>query len=205
MIKVLCFGDSNTWGYQANSGQRFAKEQRWPGILASLIGKHAQVLENGLPGRTTYLNADEYGFHSGIEDLLTELNERRPDWLIIMLGTNDLFPEFDLNAQQVAANLEQMIIELSEHCAQHQLTQPKLLILAPPAINRRGNFAKLFRGAELPSQRLAAYYQRLADVFNCEFLDAAKHITATLQDGVHMDEIQHQALAEAVAEKLLSA
>lgn len=205
MIKILCFGDSNTWGYQANSGQRFAKPQRWPGIMAQWFAKHAQVIENGRPGRTTYCSDEQFGFTRGITDLLTELDQQQPDWLVLMLGTNDLFPAFGLTAQQVAANLEKMISELKEHCAQRQLIQPKVLILAPPAINHSGSFAQLFRGAEQQSQLLATYYQDLAVRQDCEFLDVAQHITATLQDGVHMNEIQHQALAEALAQKLAKA
>jgi len=203
MTKILCFGDSNTWGYQANSGKRFTQDQRWPGVLAKLIGKQAQVIENGLPGRTTYLNAIEFGFRSGIDDLLAELRQQRPDWLIIMLGTNDLFPAFGLSAKQVAANLEKMLKELTEHCAQQQLKQPKILILAPLAINQSGSFAELFRGAEHHSQDLSGYYQRLAVELNCEYLDVAKHVTARLEDGVHLNETQHRALAKALAQKLL--
>uniref|UniRef100_UPI003CFE7113 GDSL-type esterase/lipase family protein n=1 Tax=Agarivorans sp. TaxID=1872412 RepID=UPI003CFE7113 len=180
MIKILCFGDSNTWGYQANSGKRFAKDQRWPGILAKLIGCNVQVLENGLPGRTTYLNAADFGLRCGIEDLLAEFSRQQPDWLIIMLGTNDLFPAFGLNAEQVAENLAKMLLELNQYCAQQQLIQPQLLIVAPLAINSSGNFAELFRGAEQHSQQLAHYYQRLANDLNCEFIDAADYLRPNL-------------------------
>lgn len=204
MTKILCFGDSNTWGYQANSGKRFAKGQRWPGILARLIGNQVQVIENGLPGRTTYLSDNTFGFRSGIDDLLTELSQQRPDWLIIMLGTNDLFPGFGLNAAQVASKLEKLLIESQTHCTQQHIPQPKMLIVAPPAINNSGSFAELFKGAEYQSQLLSTHYQRLAGALNFSFLNAAEYLSAKLEDGVHMNAIQHKALAEAITQKVLS-
>ena len=33
---ILCFGDSNTWGYIPGTGERYAPEVRWPGGLRTL-------------------------------------------------------------------------------------------------------------------------------------------------------------------------
>ena len=54
MTDVLCFGDSNTWGYNPKDGSRFSWEIRWTGRLQKeLQGDGIRVLEEGLCGRTT--------------------------------------------------------------------------------------------------------------------------------------------------------
>ena len=50
---ILCFGDSNTWGYSPETGERFAPDVRWPGVLAARLGGRARVIEEGLNGRTS--------------------------------------------------------------------------------------------------------------------------------------------------------
>ena len=39
MKTILCFGDSNTWGYIPGSDMgRYTWVQRWPGILQAQLG-----------------------------------------------------------------------------------------------------------------------------------------------------------------------
>ena len=53
MKRVLCYGDSNTWGYDPGTGKRYAPDVRWTGVLANRLGPDYQVLEEGLNGRAT--------------------------------------------------------------------------------------------------------------------------------------------------------
>ena len=53
MYRILCYGDSNTWGYNAETGDRFPDNVRWTGVLQNLLGPAFRVLEEGQPGRTT--------------------------------------------------------------------------------------------------------------------------------------------------------
>lgn len=50
---IVCFGDSNTWGYDAETDQRFKDEIRWTGLLDTELGDSYRVIEEGLPGRTS--------------------------------------------------------------------------------------------------------------------------------------------------------
>ena len=36
--RILCFGDSNTWGYDGQTGLRFDEDTRWTSLLQSLLG-----------------------------------------------------------------------------------------------------------------------------------------------------------------------
>lgn len=49
MKQILCFGDSNTWGLNAETGTRFPWEERWTGVLQEkLQGRDIRVIEEGL-------------------------------------------------------------------------------------------------------------------------------------------------------------
>lgn len=37
MKKILCYGDSNTFGYNPANGLRFDENNRWSGILKSTL------------------------------------------------------------------------------------------------------------------------------------------------------------------------
>lgn len=54
MKTVLCFGDSNTYGYIPGSpGERYDSKTRWPKRLGALLGEGYEVVVEGLNGRTT--------------------------------------------------------------------------------------------------------------------------------------------------------
>jgi lysophospholipase L1-like esterase len=38
MKTVLCYGDSNTWGFDPETGERFPEDVRWPGVLRAKLG-----------------------------------------------------------------------------------------------------------------------------------------------------------------------
>lgn len=55
--RILCYGDSNTWGYISGSDhQRYGKEERWTKLLAKLLGNQFEVIEEGLNSRTLISN-----------------------------------------------------------------------------------------------------------------------------------------------------
>ena len=48
--KIICFGDSNTHGYNSKTGGRFSEEERWPCLLNKYLGENYIVAEEGLEG-----------------------------------------------------------------------------------------------------------------------------------------------------------
>ena len=51
MFQIICFGDSNTWGYNPETGERFDKDTRWTGILQTLLGEQYNVVAVAIYGR----------------------------------------------------------------------------------------------------------------------------------------------------------
>ena len=104
MPVVVCYGDSNTYGYDAATGGRFPKAVRWPGVLAAELAGSAEVIEEGLNGRTTIWDDPYLEGRNGRTYLLPCLRSHAPvDVLVLMLGTNDLKTIFGRSAGEIAA------------------------------------------------------------------------------------------------------
>jgi len=85
---IVCFGDSNTWGFDPASGERFPADVRWPGVLRAQLGGGYQVIEEGLNGRTTTVDDPLQPHRNGLTYLPPCLESHKPlDLVTIMLGT----------------------------------------------------------------------------------------------------------------------
>jgi len=89
--RILCYGDSNTWGYKPVAAVRYDENTRWPSRLQKLLGEEFRVIEAGLSGRTTVFDDPFDDFRNGAASLGYALLEADPvDLVILSLGTNDL-------------------------------------------------------------------------------------------------------------------
>ena len=62
MKKILCYGDSNTFGYNPETGGRYDKNTRWSGILSYLLKENYEIIEEGMNNRTAFFkNPEGYG------------------------------------------------------------------------------------------------------------------------------------------------
>ncbi len=88
---ILCYGDSNTWGYIPATAGRYPPDVRWPGVMRKLLGEKYNVIEEGLNGRTTVWEDPYKPGRNGLELLIPILDSHNPiDLVVVMLGTNDL-------------------------------------------------------------------------------------------------------------------
>ena len=84
MKTVLCYGDSNSWGYDPTSKERFAPETRWTGVLAESLGVAFRVIEEGLNGRTTVWDDPIEGHKNGQTYLVPCLASHKPIDLVVL-------------------------------------------------------------------------------------------------------------------------
>jgi lysophospholipase L1-like esterase len=200
---IVCFGDSNTWGSDPASRERFPREIRWPGVLARDLGEGYRVIEEALGGRTTNIDDSIEPHRNGLTYLLPCLESHRPfDLIAIMLGTNDLKARFNRSASDIA----QAATLLARIAAAAPVgpggAPPKVLLIAPPPVARLSGFDLMFAGAEEKSALLGRYYRQFADWHGLPFLDAGEHVTTSDLDGIHWEAPEHAKLARAVAAKI---
>ena len=192
MKTVLCYGDSLTWGYSAETLDRHDFADRWPSVLAKALGPEVNVIAEGLNGRTT-----AYDDHladcdrNGARILPTILHSHDPlDLVILMLGANDMKPTICGTAFGALQGMERLVDLVRRHAWSFEREeQPGLLIVAPPPLCDTANtaFAAMFAGGVEQSAMLATLYADLADETGCGFFDAGSVAQTTPLDGVHLD------------------
>lgn len=169
-MKLICFGDSNTYGYDPRSylGGRYDSSNRWVDILWSETGW--TVLNQGENGREIPCFSKPFP-----EDT---------DLLIIMLGTNDLLQ--GRSAESVAGKMEHFLLSIP-------LSPDKILLVAPPPLSP----GEWVRSQELldASLALSEHYSIISHRLGILYADSGKWNIDLSYDGVHFTEQGHRAFA----------
>ncbi len=202
-IRVLCYGDSNTFGYIPGRGGRYNRHTRWPGRLQELLGSEYQVIEEGLCGRTTAFEDMTEPGRNGLDRIRDAVERSLPlDVLVIMLGSNDCKAQFGASAQEIAGGLEQVAAQARGG----EASGFRVLLVAPAAMTDRvmhSGFGSEFDQRSIKvSKELAEAYEALAGKYGCDFLDGSKVTQVSEIDGLHLDAEGHGRLAEAVVKYL---
>lgn len=200
---ILAYGDSLTWGYNAEGPSRHAFEDRWPSILQAELGDGVRVIPDGLNGRTTAFDdhlspADR----NGAKTLATSLATHEPlDLVIIFLGANDMKPWINGNPVTAKYGILRLIEIVRGYAYGFGSSAPKVLIVSPPALTPTDNveFQKLFAGGEAASRELARLYAEVAGLAGCGFFDAGSVAKTTPVDGLHLDAENTRAIGRALA------
>ncbi len=197
---VLCYGDSNTWGYDPVSRDRLGPGQRWTGVLAQTLGAGYRVIEEGLNGRTTVFDDPLSPGRNGLTYLVPCLESHCPvDLVTIMLGTNDLKARFGHSASDIAEGAG-LLADFAKRYARRADGSPAaILLMAPPPIVSLTEFDLMFTGADEKSRLFATYYERVARWNGVVFLDAGRVIVSSELDGIHFEAGEHRKLGEEVA------
>lgn len=200
MKTIVCYGDSNTWGFNPDTQERYAFTQRWTGVLAEELGAEYRVIEEGLNGRTTIWDDPIFEGCNGKTYLVPCLRSHQPiDLVTIMLGTNDLKVRFSITSYDIAAGVGALVdLALRSGTGPHGAA-PQVLLMAPAPIRELQDFAEVLAGGEEKSLKFAEYYERIAKKYRVGFLDTGKIVVSSDIDGVHLEADQHRNLALAVA------
>ena len=185
-MKILCFGDSNTYGYNPNSffGGCYIESSRWVNLLAQKSGW--ETVNDGANGRC--IPRVEYE----IIRLDATIKKHSPDLLVIMLGSNDLLQ---------LCGVDEAVIRMESFITKLCFDRGRILLIAPPAM-KPGEWVT---EKDLPekSQKLAAAYEDLSKRIGIRFADAGKWGIDISFDGVHFTAKGHETFAEKLYEILL--
>ena len=175
-MRILCFGDSNTYGYDPRSyfGDRYPRSDRWVDILTEQTGW--EVINAGANGREIPRNPDAHRL----------LSQHAPvDAFLVMLGTNDLLQ--GASASEATAWMAAFLNQLLPYCK-------NILLISPPPMKRGAWVSNDALAAE--SIRLAQEYQALAQELNIPFVDTSDWNIELTFDGVHFTEEGHHMFAK---------
>jgi lysophospholipase L1-like esterase len=200
MGTILCYGDSNTWGYEPATGERFPEDVRWTGVLARQLGNDFRVIEEALNGRTTVRDDPVEEYKNGKDYLRPCLESHAPlDLVIVALGVNDLKARFFASASDAADGVGVLVSIAQRSGAGPDGGSPGVLLVAPPPVGRLTELAQMFAGAEEKSKGFSRQYRRVAEKYRCMLLDAGEVVRPSDRDGIHLEADEHRKLGEAIA------
>lgn len=202
--RVLCFGDSLTWGSDPAGGPRIPG--RWTRVLQRELGPGYEVIEEGQGGRNTATDDIPEGEKNGLKYIRPCLETHNPlDLVIIMLGVNDCKRKFAYSMQDISWGMERLLQKVLTHRQYAADTRYDVLLIAPPPLNEGlmtswlGDVFEYEVGMR-KSRELAKWFGALAERYGIGFLDAGQYCRSSPLDGVHLDAENQRKLGLAVAE-----
>lgn len=172
-MKIICFGDSNTFGYAPCERRGEPYDCPWPAVLAQKTG---WLVENqGVNGREVPQEPVEIPADT--------------DLFAVMLGTNDLL---QLDTPEAAAERMQVFLSGGD--------RKKLLVIAPPPMVY-GDWVQ-DEELIADSVRLARLYEALCGSLGVRFLDAGYWNVPISYDGVHFTQEGHGIFAQGLLDAL---
>ena len=205
--RILCYGDSNTYGYIPTGG-RYDEHTRWPMRMQALLGTGYAVIEEGFNGRTCVFDDPvEGGYKSGVTYLPPCLMSHNPlDAVIIMLGSNDTKVRFGMTPMTIGQSMMQLVRVAKQYAVNEAGEASHIIIATPPRILdnlMQTRHAECFgEQAIAVSAGLSRELRRISKLMRCDFFDAVPYAEVSPLDAVHMTEQGHLRLAEAMAKKI---
>lgn len=173
MTRILCYGDSNTYGFDPRDPLGGRYDRCW----CDLLPERFQVSNMGMNGRGLPDSVCEYMTLKYAID-----RNPPPDLMIILLGTNDVLMGQE---QEIPRRLQNLL----EYFPQ-RFPDLKVLLLSPPGLNLPD------RALCRKMQTLPRIYSRIAAELGVMFCDIQPWNLSLAFDGVHLSEEGHRQLAE---------
>ncbi len=196
MKKILCFGDSNTFGYNPNNGSRYNENSRWTGILKNLCKNNYEIIEAGCNNRTAFSNNPDGIQFTGYM-ILPEYLKKFYDIIILAIGINDLQKFYNPTLEEFETGIENLIKKIRE-----SLPNCNIIILSPSHITENilnSNFRFMFNQTSIEkSKQITPIYEKIANEYNCKFLDLNKIVIPSEIDGLHYEVEEHKKIAQSI-------
>lgn len=197
MKKVLCFGDSNTYGFIPENGNRYSKDFRWTGILQKFLGKDFMITEAGCNNRTAFQNNPSGKEFTGYKILPKYLNDTY-DIVILFIGINDVQKIYNTNYDNFKTGISNLIEQTYTLCP-----KCKIILLSPLKLTNKilshSFFSKLFDDKSIEkSQYLPEIYKQISEEYSCELIDLNNIVETSSVDGLHLSQEAHYIIAEQI-------
>jgi len=121
-----------------------------------------------------------------------------------MLGTTDTKEMLNRSVEDITNGFESIVHSVLEKVLLEGYKTPSILIVVPPVINEKIEFAKqFFKGGTAKGRSMGKRYKNLARRLECNFLDPTEFVIVDDCDGVYLAKEGHKVLAKMVHNKLV--
>ena len=215
-MRILVYGDSNSWGYlDDGSGRRH--DGRWPVAMANSLTRHGltiELIEECLPGRTSNVDDPEGptsnpALLNGAVPLPAILLSQQPlDHILLMLGTNDMKARFDRDAAAITSGIMTLAGIIRAMPAGHggwDGTSPApLTVICPPRLGSRADDPDWvrydeWRGGRATSTKLPAVLAAACETAGIAFINGNDHATSSALDPIHWTAATHDGFGDGIA------
>ncbi len=195
-MKILCYGDSNTWGYVPNIDgysknaivkQYSQKDCWWFGLT-----KNNEVFVNGLCGRCIAHENKWLADRNASKTIKNELKQYSDlDCIIVQLGTNDCKTEYGDTPLKITSNIKNLLDYLKKQ------TGAKIILISPAMIIENNKITKKYYvGGQKKSQELDYLYRQLAQKNGYTFVSGVDLEIG--EDGEHLTINGHKELNDRI-------
>lgn len=192
--KIICYGDSNTFGFNSKDGSRYDENTRWTSVLQKNLENEYEIINEGVCDRTGFVDNPKgflYSAQRHFPKMLSKTDEI--DLLILWIGTNDLQIQYDIGFNAVETGLEKLI-RLAKGKSKH------IIVIPPVILNEKvleGYFSFQFDETSIgKSRKIGRIYKKLSNINYCEYFDINKFVNPSDIDGLHYDEKSHKIIGE---------
>lgn len=197
MKNILCFGDSNTYGYVPETHERYDENSRWTGILQELCGNDYFIIEAGCNNRTAFCNNPVGVMQTGYKILPKFLTDDL-DTVILALGINDMQMHYNFTDNDIKTGIENLI-----KITRETVPEAQILLICPSILTgnvlKSPKFSVMFNEDSIErSKKLGKIYSQIAKNENCKYLDLNTCTVLSDVDGLHYDKEQHKIIAEKI-------
>jgi lysophospholipase L1-like esterase len=197
MKKILCFGDSNTFGLNPKKFERYDEDTRWTGILSQKLADKYEIIEAGCNNRNGFVDNNEGNDELTGYKILPEYLKTSPNIVILAIGINDLQKFYRPTLDIISTGLTSMVETITK-------TGAKVLIISPPVLNNdilNGFFAFQFDETSIAtSKSLPELYEAVAKQQNCDYININDYVSVSKTDGLHYTEQEHSKIAEVICD-----
>lgn len=196
MKKVLCFGDSNTYGFVPEKCTRYDKNTRWTGVLQALCGSDFSIIEGGCNNRTAFVDNPAGAEQTGYKILPEYFTKNYFDIVVLAIGINDLQLFFRPTLEEFEQGIEKLI-KITKDLSPNA----KIILVCPSKLDlagiKSGVFSFQFDEISVEkSYHLPQIYKKLAEKYACELVDLNEIVKVSPLDGLHFSAESHKTIAE---------
>jgi len=198
MYTIFCFGDSNTFGFNPQTGGRYEKNSRWTGILSELLGNNYNVINHGKNNRTFFSKNPTDSEISGLKALPDRL-KGKIDLIIVSLGANDTQIVYNNKEEDYINAINSICTIIREYS-----DTVKIILTAPPVLSESvldSYFSSMFdKSSILKSELLPKIYKETAKKLRIQYVDFNEIAPVSNIDGLHYTKESHIKIAEKLYE-----